>query len=54
MDTQLQPQDLGKRLWKTRYGIMASRRADVMAAQSLQLYGEWMEHELDLLSGLVE
>lgn len=54
MDTQLQSKEPGKRLWKTRYGIMASRRADVMAARSLQLYGEWMEHELDLLSGLVE
>lgn len=54
MDTQLLPQDSSKRLWKTRYGVMASRRADVMAARSLQLYGEWMEHELDLLSGLLE
>lgn len=54
MDTQLHGQDPTKRLWKTRYGIMASRRADVMAARSLQLYGEWMEHELDLLSSLLE
>ncbi|GGD36865.1 FkbM family methyltransferase [Pseudoxanthomonas indica] len=54
MDTQLLPQDSSKRLWKTRYGVMASRRADVMAARSLQLYGEWMEHELDLLSSLLE
>jgi FkbM family methyltransferase len=54
MDTQLHSQDPSKRLWKTRYGIMASRRADAMVARSLQLYGEWMEHELDLLSGLLE
>lgn len=41
------------RLWKTRYGVVCASRSDDAVARSLQLYGEWAEQELDLLSSLV-
>lgn len=54
MDTPAPAVDGMQRLWKTRYGIAASVTADNLAARSLQQYGEWVEQELDLLSGLVQ
>ncbi len=46
--------DGAQRLWKTRYGIAASVSAKNLVARSLQQYGEWVEQELDLLSGFVQ
>lgn len=40
--------------WNTRYGITAAVATDNVVTRSLQLYGEWAEHETNLLSGLVE
>ncbi|NII54680.1 hypothetical protein [Luteibacter sp. SG786] len=40
--------------WPTRYGIAAAVAADDPVTRSLQLYGEWAEHETILLSGLIE
>lgn len=40
--------------WPTRYGIAAAVATDDAVARSLQLYGEWAEHETILLSGLLE
>lgn len=40
-------------LLSTRYGIAAPSTSDAAAARSLMLYGEWAEHETDLLSGAV-
>ena len=40
--------------WHTRYGIAAAVATDNVVTRSLQLYGEWAEHETNLLSGLVE
>ncbi|WP_413626085.1 hypothetical protein [Luteibacter sp. Lutesp34] len=40
--------------WSTRYGIAAAVAADDPVTRSLQLYGEWAEHETILLSGLIE
>jgi len=54
MDTPTVSIDGAQRLWKTRYGIAASVALDNLAARSLQQYGEWVEQELDLLSGLVQ
>ncbi|WP_266168947.1 FkbM family methyltransferase [Dyella subtropica] len=42
------------RLWNTRYGLTTVVPLDCPAARSLQLYGEWAEQEIDLLSGSVE
>jgi FkbM family methyltransferase len=41
-------------LWPTRYGIAAPVATDTVVARSLELYGEWAEHETNLLSGLLE
>lgn len=54
MDIPFRSTDPAKRLWKTRYGIMAQSSSDELAVRSLQRYGEWMEHELDLLSGVIQ
>jgi len=40
--------------WPTRYGIAAAVAADDPVTRSLQIYGEWAEHETILLSGLIE
>jgi FkbM family methyltransferase len=40
--------------WRTRYGIATAIPTDNAVARSLQLYGEWAEHETALLSGLIE
>jgi hypothetical protein len=40
--------------WNTRYGITAAVATDNVVARSLQLYGEWAEHETNLLSGLLD
>ncbi|WP_448101841.1 hypothetical protein [Luteibacter jiangsuensis] len=40
--------------WSTRYGIAAAVAADDPVTRSLQIYGEWAEHETILLSGLIE
>lgn len=40
-------------LLTTRYGVAAPIAGDTPAERSLQLYGEWAEHETDLLSGVV-
>ena len=42
------------RLWNTRYGSSIILPLDSPAARSLQLYGEWAEQEIDLLSGIVQ
>ena len=46
--------DTTQPFWPTRYGIAAAVAADNAVARSLQLYGEWAEHETILLSGLIE
>lgn len=46
--------DPAQRLCKTRYGVVATSRASGLIARSLHSYGEWMEQELDLLSGLLQ
>jgi FkbM family methyltransferase len=46
--------DTNPRLWNTRYGLATAIPADNPAARSLQLYGEWAEQEIDLLSGLIQ
>lgn len=46
--------DQNPRLWNTRYGLTAVVPLDCPAARSLQLYGEWAEQEIDLLSGLIQ
>ncbi|MDF4004259.1 class I SAM-dependent methyltransferase [Luteibacter sahnii] len=40
-------------LLATRYGVAAVVGSDP-AARSLEIYGEWAEHETDLLSGLLD
>jgi FkbM family methyltransferase len=46
--------DTPQPFWNTRYGIAAAVAADNAVARSLQLYGEWAEHETILLSSLLE
>ncbi|NID14182.1 hypothetical protein [Luteibacter yeojuensis] len=46
--------DTAQPFWPTRYGIAAAVAADNAVARSLELYGEWAEHETLLLSGLIE
>lgn len=46
--------DPSPRLCKTRYGVVAAARGNGLIARSLHSYGEWMEQELDLLSGLLQ
>lgn len=41
-------------LWTTRYGVAAAVGGNDPVARSLEVYGEWAEHETDLLSGLIE
>lgn len=45
---------LSQRLWNTRYGAMNAISSDNLVVRSLSHIGEWMEQELDLLSGFVE
>ncbi len=40
--------------WQTRYGLATAVTVNNAVARSLQLYGEWAEHEAMLLSGLIE
>ena len=47
-------QEQNGRLWNTRYGLVTAVPADNPAARSLQLYGEWAEQEIDLLSGTIQ
>jgi FkbM family methyltransferase len=54
MSSSLVPQDPAPRFWQTRYGIAAAIATDTVVARSLQLYGEWAEHETNLLSGFLE
>ncbi|HEY4291947.1 hypothetical protein [Luteibacter sp.] len=46
--------DTAPPFWSTRYGIAAGVTTDNVVARSLELYGEWAEHETILLSGLIE
>jgi FkbM family methyltransferase len=46
--------DNNPKLWKTRYGTMMSLSPNSLAARSLEIYGEWLEQELDLLSSFVQ
>ncbi|AIF47302.1 FkbM family methyltransferase [Dyella japonica] len=46
--------EVSHRMWNTRYGVMNAVTADNLAVRSLNLLGEWMEQELDLLSTFVE
>jgi FkbM family methyltransferase len=47
-------QEQNPRLWNTRYGLVTAVPAENPAARSLQLYGEWAEQEIDLLSGVIQ
>jgi FkbM family methyltransferase len=42
------------RIWNTRYGLTTAVPLNCPAARSLQLYGEWAEQEIDLLSSLIQ
>jgi FkbM family methyltransferase len=46
--------DIPQPFWPNRYGLTAAVTVDNPVARSLQLYGEWAEHETTLLSGLIE
>jgi hypothetical protein len=54
MSSPLSPKGAPSPFWNTRYGITAAVATDNVVTRSLQLYGEWAEHETNLLSGLVE
>lgn len=54
MSSPQSPNDTSSPFWNTRYGITAAIATDNVVARSLQLYGEWAEHETNLLSGLIE
>lgn len=54
MSSPHSPNDTASPFWHTRYGIAAAVATDNVVSRSLQLYGEWAEHETNLLSGLVE
>jgi len=54
MSSHPSPRGTPAPIWHTRYGIAAAVATDNVVARSLQLYGEWAEHETNLLSGLVE
>ncbi len=47
-------QEQNARLWSTRYGLVTAVPTENPAARSLQLYGEWAEQEIDLLSGAIQ
>ncbi|WNL47698.1 FkbM family methyltransferase [Dyella sp. BiH032] len=47
-------QEHNQRLWHTRYGLVTAVPTENPAARSLQLYGEWAEQEIDLLSGAIQ
>ncbi len=47
-------QEQNPRLWHTRYGLVTAVPTEDPAARSLQLYGEWAEQEIDLLSGAIQ
>lgn len=46
--------EMSQRMWNTRYGVMNAVAANNLTVRSLNLLGEWMEQELDLLSTFVE
>ncbi|TCV94726.1 FkbM family methyltransferase [Luteibacter rhizovicinus] len=46
--------DQPTRLWNTRYGVAAAIPTIDPVARAMQLYGEWAEQEIDLLSAIVE
>lgn len=54
MNSPHPPNGASSPFWTTRYGITAAVATDNVVARSLQLYGEWAEHETNLLSGLIE
>lgn len=54
MSSPHSPNDTSSPIWHTRYGITAAVATDNIVTRSLQLYGEWAEHETNLLSGLLE
>jgi len=41
-------------LWTVRYGVISAIASQHPAARSLQLYGEWAEAEIDLLSSVLQ
>ncbi|MGO4703573.1 FkbM family methyltransferase [Dyella sp. 2RAB6] len=41
-------------LWTVRYGVVSATSSQHPAARSLQLYGEWAEAEIDLLSSVLQ
>jgi FkbM family methyltransferase len=41
-------------LWTVRYGVVSATGSQHPAARSLQLYGEWAEAEIDLLSSVLQ
>lgn len=41
-------------LWQTRYGIVLTDASEKPLTQSLGVYGEWVEQELDLVGVLLE
>lgn len=53
MNKRIAP-DTAPHFWNTRYGLTASVPADNPIARSLELYGEWAEHEIELLGSLVK
>ncbi|MBN8921902.1 MAG: FkbM family methyltransferase [Rhodanobacter sp.] len=54
MNTNHQPVDNSRRLWNTRYGVMAAMNQDNPIVQSLRQYGEWIEQELDILGSFLQ
>jgi len=54
MSSPQSPNGASSPIWTTRYGITAAVATDNVVTRSLQLYGEWAEHETNLLSGLIE
>lgn len=41
-------------LWTVRYGVISAIASQHPAARSLQIYGEWAEAEIDLLSSVLQ
>jgi len=41
-------------MWNTRYGIVPAGQTDDLVTQSLMSYGEWAEHELDIIAALLD
>lgn len=44
----------GPKFWKTTYGVMNAVSDDNVITSSLEQHGQWVESELDLLSGLLQ